>query len=137
MNTRFLTLRQAATFLRIYLGMVFLIHGSTRMLHGTVGDFGDFLRDSGFPLGHATAWGITLVEVAGGISFALGFAVAPLGLFLIFELAMGILLVHRHFGWFVVGGGTNGMEYSVVLMVALFVCVCAAREKPADGLLRP
>ena len=137
MRMRLLPAKQAWTALRFYLGVVFIIHGTTRMVHGTVGDFGDFLRSSGFPLGHATAWGITVFELAGGALFALGFAAAPIGLFFMFELAMGIILVHRHFGWFVVGGGTNGMEYSVVLIVALFACVCAANDKPSGGLLRP
>lgn len=34
---------------------------------------------------------------------------------------MGIILVHRYDGWFVVGGGRNGMEYSVLLISSLFI----------------
>jgi putative oxidoreductase len=34
---------------------------------------------------------------------------------------MGILLVHRHDGWFVVGGGRNGVEYSVLLIAVLLL----------------
>ena len=30
-----------------------------------------------------------------------------------------MILVHLPAGWFVVGGGRNGMEYSVLLIVAL------------------
>ena len=33
--------------------------------------------------------------------------------------AMGILLVHAPEGWFVVGAGRNGMEYSVLLIASL------------------
>jgi putative oxidoreductase len=35
------------------------------------------------------------------------------------ELFAGIVLVHARDGWFVVGGGRNGMEYSVLLIVGL------------------
>ena len=33
---------------------------------------------------------------------------------------MGIILVHLREGWFVVGGGRNGVEYSV-LLVSIFL----------------
>ncbi|HKJ16853.1 MAG TPA: hypothetical protein VJ984_05875 [Xanthomonadales bacterium] len=33
--------------------------------------------------------------------------------------AVGIVLVHAPEGWFVVGLGRNGMEYSVLLIVCL------------------
>jgi putative oxidoreductase len=36
--------------------------------------------------------------------------------------AMGIWLVHAPNGWFVVGPGRNGVEYSVLLIVTL-LCV--------------
>jgi len=49
---------------------------------------------------------------------------------------MGILLVHRPHGWFVVGGGRNGMEYATVL-VCLFLInalLAVARKAPAGEL---
>ena len=36
--------------------------------------------------------------------------------------AMGLILMHLPAGWFVVGLGRNGMEYSVLLIIAL-LCV--------------
>lgn len=35
----------------------------------------------------------------------------------IFILVMGIILVHFKEGWFVVGGGRNGVEYNLLLIV--------------------
>ena len=35
------------------------------------------------------------------------------------ELVAGIVMVHARAGWFVVGSGRNGVEYSVVLIVSL------------------
>ena len=43
--------------------------------------------------------------------------------------ATGIVMVHAPNGWFVVGGGRNGAEYSVLLIVAL-LCV-GAQHAPA------
>ncbi|WP_158765204.1 hypothetical protein [Terricaulis silvestris] len=34
-------------------------------------------------------------------------------------VALGAVLVHYPDGWFVVGAGRNGMEYSVLLLVCL------------------
>lgn len=36
--------------------------------------------------------------------------------------SMGLILMHLPAGWFVVGLGRNGMEYSVLLIIAL-LCV--------------
>lgn len=40
----------------------------------------------------------------------------------VFLYVMGIVLVHASAGWFVVGVGRNGSEYSVLLIVCL-LCV--------------
>jgi len=49
------------------------------------------------------------------------------GIFIV-ELTMGIILVHFPEGWFVVGAGRNGMEYSVLLIVC-FVSVFFSTDK--------
>ena len=40
----------------------------------------------------------------------------PLCLWFAAELTVGIVMVHAHAGWFVVGGGSGGMEFSVLLI---------------------
>ena len=40
-------------------------------------------------------------------------------------LTLGLVLVHLPAGWFVVGGGRNGMEYSVLLIVSLLAIAWA------------
>ncbi len=44
---------------------------------------------------------------------------------------MGLILVHVPAGWFVVGLGRNGLEYSVPLIIAL-LCV-GFHDKAAAG----
>lgn len=105
--------------LRLGVSSVFIIHSITRMYLGTVGGFGEFLSGQGFPIGTVLAWFITLTELIGGLAMAVNFYVIPLSIFFVFQMGMGIMLVHRHYGWFVVGASNGGMEYSVLIIVVL------------------
>jgi putative oxidoreductase len=96
-----------------------IIHGVARTLHGTVDDFGGYLKDVGLPFGVAIAWTLTVVEILGGLTLAAGRLVRPLCIWFFVQLGVGIYLVHRPEGWWVVGAGRNGMEYSVLLMICL------------------
>lgn len=111
--------RTGVTILRTAVASVFVIHGVTRLLLGTVDDFGAFLSISGLPVGMFIAWAITIAEVLGGIVLAIGHAVRPLTLWFGIQIAAGILLVHGQSGWFVVGAGRNGAEYSALILVCL------------------
>lgn len=48
----------------------------------------------------------------------------------VIQMLFGIYLVHLKHGWFVVGHGFNGMEYSVTLIAALFAIALTA---PHEG----
>lgn len=103
--------------LRGMVALTMVIHGVTRVKLGGVAGFGEFLAGNHVPFGIAVAWALTLAEIAGGLALALGFAVVWLCAWFVVELALGIALVHFKEGWFVVGAGRNGMEYSVLLIV--------------------
>ena len=106
--------------IRVASAGLLIVHGAYRALHaGNVAGFGAFLAESGIPMGIPIAWGITAFEVIGGALLLSGMAVRPLALMFAFELAAGIALVHVREGWFVVGGGRNGMEYSVLLITCM------------------
>ena len=47
----------------------------------------------------------------------------------IVQLAAGIWLVHAPNGWFVVGGGRNGVEYSVCLIAGFVALVLSERAR--------
>lgn len=112
---------QAVVALRLVVAGLVFVHGMFRLFSGGVAPFGEFLDGQHFPWGTAIAWGITAIEIVGTVILALGRAVRPLALYFAAELTMGIILVHRHDGWFVVGGGRNGMEYSVLLISSLLI----------------
>jgi putative oxidoreductase len=115
-------LKHAVVFLRIFVAMIMLIHGVGRIYFGIVGSFGEFLALNNFPLGFYLAWAITIFEIIGSIAIALGFYVAPLAVVFALHLLCGIYLVHLKEGWFVVGAGRNGAEFSV-LLIASFIAL--------------
>lgn len=112
----------ALIFLRVVLAALMFIHGVARISEGTVGGFGEFLTAQGFPLGFYLAWGITIFELAGSVALAVGYFAYIIALIFALHLATGIYLVHAKNGWFVVGAGTGGMEYSV-LLIAGFITI--------------
>ena len=111
------------TLLRVAVAAVFVIHGIARATLGIVEPFGGFLAASGFPAGVALAWTLTIAEIAGGLLLALGHLVRPLAAWFGLQIVAGIALVHAREGWFVVGAGRNGVEYSVLILVCLLVVV--------------
>ena len=110
----------ALAVIRVVVAVLIFLHGSARLAYGGVEDFGGWLTSLGFPLGLVIAGAITAVEIVGTPILASGRLVRPLSLYYAAELLMGIVLVHRPEGWFVVGLGRNGMEYSV-LLVSVFL----------------
>ena len=107
------------TAIRLALATLLAIHGWARLLAGAVAPFGDWLDGLGFPFGFGIAAAITAFEIIGTVFMALGRFVFPLSLVFSAIYATGIVLVHAPAGWFVVGLGRNGSEYSVLLIVCL------------------
>lgn len=118
----------ALVFIRLVLCVIMFVHGAARIANGTVGGFGGFLGSQGFPLGFYLAWGITIFELVGSVLLAAGFYSWIIALLFAIELAAGIALVHWKEGWFVVGSGRNGIEFSVVL-IASFLAIAYANYK--------
>lgn len=118
----------ALLFLKVISAVLMFIHGAARISNGTVDDFGVFLSGQGFPLGFFLAWGITLFELAGSILLVAGFYTWITALVFAVHLGVGIALVHWRQGWFVVGAGTGGMEFSV-LLIASFLAIAFANYK--------
>ncbi len=117
------------TLVRIAVAAVFFIHGGYRLITGGYLPFGEWLGSLGFPAGVVWAVAVTAIEVLGAPLLAAGRFVTPLAGYFIFQTALGIWLVHMSNGWFVVGGGRNGMEYSVLLIVLLATVLLEARRR--------
>jgi len=111
--------------LRIAMAIVLLSHGLPGMFDGGVNAFGNlFLNQIGFtPVGVPLAWAIKISHVICAVLLVLNKYIKPVSLLTIFILLMGIILVHWKDGWFVVGGGRNGIEYNVVLICILLFLI--------------
>ena len=114
--------------IRVVLAVLMFVHGAARISYSIVDDFGGFLGSQGIPLGFFIAWGITLFEIIGSVLLAVGSYTWVIALLFAVELAVGVAMVHWKEGWFVVGAGRNGMEYSA-LMIASFLAVAYANYK--------
>jgi putative oxidoreductase len=111
---------------RITVAILIFIHGAFRATNeGYVPGFGQWLETQGFPQGLYWAWAVTIYELIAPLLILARRFVSIACLGHIGILALGAYLVHWPEGWFVVGGGRNGMEYSVLLIVCLAVVAWA------------
>ena len=124
----FLSLVQAHFFARIAVALFFALHAIVRIMNGSIPRFAAFMESVGFPDGTVTVWAITLAELVASAMLIAGVRVrAATGILMAIAIG-GIVLIHRHIGWFVGEHGTGGSEYSVALIV-LLVVVAAADPK--------
>ena len=125
----FVCLQQAVAIARIGTAFLFMAHAVVRIANGSIPQFGKSMTTLGFPQGEAVVWAITVVEIVAGtmLIFDRYVRLASTALFAI--AATGIVLIHRHFGWFVGEHGTGGSEYSVSLILLLMVIAAADRRK--------
>ena len=108
--------------LRIALAIILLFHRVPGMFDGGIQAFGDlYLNQTGFaPMGVPLAWAIKLSHVVCAGLLVLNKYIKPASLVTIAILIMGIVMVHFKEGWFVVGGGRNGVEFNF-LMICVFL----------------
>jgi putative oxidoreductase len=107
--------------LRLAVASVFLIHGGARWSLGIVKSFSAYFAALGMPFPEAWPWIVTLVELIGGALLAAGIFVRPLCAWFFLQIAVGIVTIHAKAGWFVVGAGRNGAEYSALILACLAI----------------
>lgn len=109
--------------LRIITAIILLIHGLGGMFNGGINDFGEYLNIKGFaPVGVLLAWIIKLSHVITAVCLLTNKWILWTCSTTIAILIMGIVMVHWQEGWFVVGGGRNGIEFNILLIV-VFVTI--------------
>lgn len=114
-------LDDALRLLRIVTALLFMAHASMRFVYASIPEFSRFMESRGFPHGELWVLAITCYELGAGSLLLLdrGVRWAASGLAVI--VAVGIVLIHRHNGWFVGEHGIGGSEYSVALLAMLLV----------------
>lgn len=109
------------SFLRIALIVIFLVHSLAGMFNNGINNFGNlYLNNVGFaPFGLPLAWAIKLSHIALAVSLLTDKFLKITTFITIIILVAGIFMVHLQDGWFVVGGGRNGIEFNFLLIMAL------------------
>ena len=107
--------------LRIAIAVILLTHSVFGIFDNGINNFGNlYLNQIGFaPFGVFLAWSIKLSHIVAALLLILNKYVKLAGFVTIFIFVMGIILVHFEDGWFVVGGGRNGVEYNFLLICVL------------------
>ena len=107
--------------LRLPVAFILLMHSLPGMFDGGVNAFGNlYLNEVGFaPVGLPLAWAIKISHVPAAVCLVLNRYVKPGVMVTILILVVGIFMVHLKDGWFVVGGGRNGVEFNFLLIFVL------------------
>ena len=121
----FVSLDHALVLARLMTAVFFMAHAIVRITNGSMPRFGGFLEAQGLPAGETLVWAITLFEIGAGMCLLIGRQVKLAAAGLMVIVVGGIVLIHRHFGWFVGEHGTGGAEYSAALLVLLVVVAAA------------
>ncbi len=119
MKLQLLSSMFSALILRVVMGIIFVSHGAARIYYGSVADFGSFLDGKGFMIGFYLAWLITIGELVFGTLLAAGYKVKYCVIFHAVVILGGMVLIHIPQGWFVVGHGSGGVEYSLLILAVL------------------
>jgi len=105
--------------LRMVTGIIFFSHGAARLYYESVSDFGAALDSMGFILGLLLAWIVTIGEIVFGFLLVIGHNVKYCVIFHAIVIVVGIIVIHLPQGWFVVGHGSGGVEFSLLLLAVL------------------
>ena len=107
--------------LRFAVAVILLLHSIPGMFNNGINDFGRFyLSENGFgSLGVPMAWAIKLSHVLCAVCLLLNRFTKLAAIITILILVMGIIMVHAKEGWYVVGGGRNGVEFNFLLIFVL------------------
>lgn len=116
--------------LRFGVAIIFLSHSLHGIFTGNdVNDFGNlFLNKIGFsPFGVFIAWVVVISQIITSILLIAGKVMKISCIVNIIILVFGIITVHFAEGWYVVGAGRNGMEFSFILIVVLFTLIISTK----------
>jgi putative oxidoreductase len=84
--------------LRLIVGYGFMAHGWAKWSRGPEA-FAKLLEHVGVPLPHVTAWGVTLLELFGGLAIFVGAFVAVVSIPLAISMLVAALEVQRRYGF--------------------------------------
>ena len=106
--------------LRLGLGIVFVVHGVSKLNGGPATGFGSLLTGLGVPAPSLFAWLVTIAELVGGIMLLVGLLTRVVTLPLIATLVGAIVLVKLDVGIIAgMGSAMPGAEVDIALLAGL------------------
>jgi putative oxidoreductase len=112
----------AYALIRAATGAILIPHGVQKLfLGGVAGLAARTLGPWGLPAPLAWAYGVGVLEFAGGILLVLGLLTRPVALLVAIEMLVAALGVHAHIGWAWNKGGAQYPVFLMLLCVAIFL----------------
>ena len=102
--------------LRFALAVIMVMHSVPSFTDMSVLDFGRGMEGLVGPLGIPLAIMVKLTHLVSIPALLINKYLKPLAVLNIIIFVMGIILVHGKNGWYVVGGGAEGIEYNFLLI---------------------
>lgn len=104
--------------LRIALSVIMVMHGVTSFIDMSVIGFGKgYLAQVGFGVfGLPLAFAVKLIHVFSIYALLANRFIKFISIANIIIFIAGIIMIHGKEGWYVVGGGSNGVEYNFLLI---------------------
>jgi putative oxidoreductase len=130
---------QGIDVVRVGVALIILMHPLHGFIHyHDIAAFGQYLGSLGYPFGRALAWIVLILQSTCCLGLLANRCVVPACLGHIVVVSFGLVHFHYPNGWFVVGGGTGGMEWPFILLVCLFGVLWAywpraGSASPAEG----
>lgn len=109
--------------LRFALAVIMIMHAVPSFVTMSVIDFGHGLEeDFGF-MGISIAVAVKLTHLVSIFALLLNKYIKPLAILNILIFIAGIIMIHGANGWYVVGGGSNGVEFNFLLIFSFLTLV--------------
>jgi putative oxidoreductase len=130
------------TILRLVLGVVFFAHGAQKVLgwfggYGFTGTMGFFTHQ--MPIPAPFAFLAICAEFLGGIGLLIGLLGRVAAFGIACNMVVGVLMIHRHFGFFANWSGTQkseGFEYHLLaIAIALAIMIKGSGALSVDRAL--
>ncbi|MGG3800860.1 DoxX family protein [Metabacillus fastidiosus] len=122
----------AATILRVFLGITFLMHGLSKFQGGIENTVG-FFESLGLP--GFTAYMVALIELIGGIAVILGLGTRIISILFVIILAVAIVKVKLAAG-FLGNGQMAGYELDLALMaISIYLAITKRSLLALDNVL--
>lgn len=119
---------------RLVFGGMMFFHGLDK-LRGGVSGFAGLFVDKALPLPSVLAWGVTLLELVGGLMLVVGLFARVVAALMTLELIGAIVLVTGAVG--LIGEGATGYERDLAYIVGFLVVVFCGPGRPSlDQLIR-